>query len=257
MKILIVDDEKRAREGLCHLIGSLSGDYELVGIASNGQEALDQIVQVHPDVVFTDIKMPYMDGLTLIRNVREMKIQTQFVIVTVFADFEYARQSISLDVIEYILKPMTKEDVEKVLKRVKLRMQMGKNSEEESSNRLRDRYPNSHPLILQALDLIEKNYAGKINQREMAEDLNISPEYFSYLFSKNIGETFSTFLQNYRIQQAELLYSSGKCDRREVPYMTGFSDPKYFAKVFRRVTGQSPSEYISGNQRNTEKNETL
>lgn len=243
MKIIIAEDEQRAQEGLSHLLSSIPGDHEVVARASNGQTALDLILRLRPDVAFTDIKMPFMDGLTLIRTVRAHNLSTEFVVISAYADFELARQSISLDVAEYILKPITRKDLELTLNRLRKRLSGGLHCVQQSRT-LRQQYPDAHPLVLRALDMIENCYAGKINQRELAESLNISPEYFSYIFSKNIGETFSAFLRSYRIRRAQELYRTGSCDRREVPFAVGFSDAKYFNQVFRKITGMSPSEYI-------------
>lgn len=155
------------------------------------------------------------------------------------------QQSILLDVAEYILKPITRADVVNALARVERRIQGKRSYSVPKAVELREKYPDAHPLILRALDMIQARYAGKINQRELAEELGISPEYFSYLFSKNVREPFSAFLRRYRIERAKELYRTGSCDKREVPYAVGFSDAKYFNQVFRKITGMSPSEYLS------------
>lgn len=155
------------------------------------------------------------------------------------------RQSILLDVAEYILKPITRADVVNALARVERRIQGKRSYSVPKAVELREKYPDAHPLILRALDMIQARYAGKINQRELAEELGISPEYFSYLFSKNVREPFSAFLRRYRIERAKELYRTGSCDKREAPYAVGFSDAKYFNQVFRKITGMSPSEYLS------------
>lgn len=244
MKILIAEDEQRAREGLRKLLESISGDHEVVAQVSNGQTALEMILQLKVDVVFTDLKMPFLDGLSLIRAVRAHRLRTEFVVISAYADFEFARQAISLDVVEYILKPLSREEVEGVLKRLHSRLEGSWHCGSRSHSGLREKFPDAHPLVLRALDMIQSGYAGKINQKDLAKQLGISPEYFSYLFSKHIGETFSTFLRNYRIEQAQELYRSGSCDRKDVPYAVGFSDAKYFNQVFRKVTGVTPTEYI-------------
>ena len=243
MKILIAEDEQRAREGLARLIGTIPVECEIVGQASDGQQALELIHTLRPDVVFTDVKMPYLDGLGLIRAVRAMKLPTEFVVVSAYADFELARQSISLGVAEYLLKPVTLEELDQVVLRLSQRLQGKASFHSKQKKNLREQYPNAHPLILRALVMIQEGYAGKINQRDMAENLGISPEYFSYLFSKNIGTTFSAFLRDYRIERAKELYRAGSCDRKEVPYAVGFTDSKYFSQVFHKITGMTPSEY--------------
>lgn len=244
MRILVVEDEQRAREGLVKLLSSIPGDHQVVAQASNGQMALDLLVEVKPDVVFTDIKMPFVDGITLARTARAMNLPAEFVMISAYGDFELARQAISLDVVEYMLKPVTREDIERTLLRVKNRLNGKRTYSHAKTVNLREQYPDAHPIILRTLDVIQNGYVGKINQKNLARELGVSPEYFSYLFSKNIGQTFSVFLRNYRIEKAVALYRSNSCSKQDVPYMVGFSDPKYFGQVFRTVMGKSPAEYL-------------
>lgn len=245
MKIIIVENEQRARQGICRLIESIQGDYEVVAQASNGETALELIQQLNPDVVFTDMKMPYMDGITLIREVRAKNMTTEFVVISAHADFQMAQQSISLDVAEYLLKPITKNEIENVLARLlaRIRGERVYPDKESRDDSLRSQYPEVHPMVLRALDIIEKDYDKKINQTDLAEKLGISPQYFSYIFSRHIGEGFAAFLKKYRICQAKKLLQGG-VDKNEVAYMVGFSDIKYFQKVFREVTGKNLSEYL-------------
>lgn len=245
MKILIAEDEQRTRQGLARVLQSLGDKYEIVSQASNGKVALEMILEQKPDVVFIDIKMPFMDGLSVIEAARAQGVKSEFVIVSAYADFDFAKQSISLGVTEYLLKPLTRDEAQAVLKKIENKIS-GKNSYSiRKEKNLRDKYPDAHPMILQALDIIQDDYAGKINQKKLSEDLGLTQEYFSYLFSKNIGENFCTFLREYRIEQAQNMLREGGCDQREIPYQVGFSDSKYFKKVFREVTGKSPSEYLS------------
>ena len=86
------------------------------------------------------------------------------------------------------------------------------------------------------MNFIEKGYGSKINQKELAENLGISQEYLCYLFNKEIGVTFTKFVKNYRIEAAKKT-SFGRLSKEELPYHVGFSDPKYFNKVFRETVG--------------------
>ena len=242
MRMIVVEDEQRSREGLCRLLSALPGNHQLIGQASNGAAALELIMQLKPDLVFTDVKMPIMDGISLIASVRSYNMPTEFVITSGYADFEFARQGIALDVADYLIKPVTQEDVLRVLARVEWRLN-GRKTKAPGS-RLRSKYPDAHPTVLKSLDILESAYAGKLNQRDLAAELGVSPEYFSYLFSKSIGMTFSEFLRRLRVEKAQELYASGACPKQEVPYAVGFSDAKYFAQVFRSVTGESPAEYL-------------
>lgn len=246
LKIIIVENEQRARQGICRLIESISGDYEVVAQASNGETALELIRQLNPDVVFTDMKMPYMDGITLIRETRARNLTAEFVVISAHADFQMAQQCISLDVTEYLLKPITKSEMENVLTRLLARIKGQRlyPEQEKKDDSLRSGYPDAHPMVLRALDMIEKDYDKKITQTDLAEKLGISPQYFSYIFSRYVGEGFAAFLKKYRIRQAQKLLRESSTDKNQVAYMVGFSDIKYFHKVFREVTGKNLSEYL-------------
>lgn len=244
MRIIIAEDEQRAREGLEDQILSLGEDYQVIGMASDGKKALDLIRTLHPDAVFTDVKMPFMDGLELIRICRSENIHTEFVIISAYAEFEFAQRACSLGVTEYLLKPLNLEDLRKILEHLKEKAAGKKRYSWEKSTSLRDRYPNVHPLVKKVLDYIENNYNDRISQREIAKQLNISPEYLSYLFKKETGENFAKFLQSFRIDAAKKLFLAGNTNPDEVSEMVGFSDPKYFAKVFKETTGMSVRDFL-------------
>lgn len=247
MRIMIIEDEQRARRGLKNIILSVSAEDEIVAEAANGQNALELIRALKPDVVFTDIRMPYMDGLTLIRETRALGLKTKFVIISAYAEFEYARQAISLGVTEYLVKPLIMEDIVHALEAVREREKKASDSQQEYAT-LAEQYSDAHPVILRALKKIETEYASDLNQRQLASQLGISPEYFSALFKKNVGVSFVRFLRSYRIEIAKSLYKNGGVPRDEVPARVGFPDEKYYHRVFREVTGMSVGEYIRENQ---------
>jgi two-component system response regulator YesN len=241
---MIVEDEQRARRGLHNLIISISEEYEVISVASDGRRALEMIPTVKPDVVFTDIKMPYMDGIALIKAVKSLGIKTEFVIISAYEQFETARQAITLGVRDFLVKPVTLDEVTTILQRLNSNEYMvGR----ESIAELENRYPNAHPLILKALSIIRNNYSSKISEAFLAENLGMTKEYFSYLFHKDIGITYSKFLKKYRIEVAKTLLMNEGLAKEEIPYSVGFSDPKYFNKVFREIEGESITEYIKNN----------
>ena len=248
MRILIAEDEPRAMRGLKNLITSISEGYQIVAEAMDGRQALELLQQTKPEVVFTDLKMPYMDGMALIRAAHALECQTEFVLVTAYEEFDVAREAIGLGVFDYLVKPITVEDVAHVLER--LAAKLGGASEHGlPEGSLRDQYPSAHPLVRKTLHIIEESYASKLNQKELAQMLGISQEYLCYLFNKDVGEPFAKFVKKYRIEKAKYLLSSGRAAKDEVAYQVGFSDAKYFGKVFREVAGVSVAEYVRGLER--------
>ena len=246
MRILIAEDEQRARRGLKKVISSISNEYQIVAEVSDGRQALEMMQIVKPDVVFTDLKMPYMGGIELIKAAQAAGMSAQYVIVSAYEEFEYARQAITLGVKDYLVKPITVDEVKDLM----LRLEAEPHTEWLGSAQiqsLKQQYPDAHPLVRKALSFIETGYATKINQKELADNLGISQEYFCYLFNKDVGETFSKFLKKYRIETAKKLLLTG-VSKDEAAYSVGFSDPKYFNKVFREITGISAAEYIKENR---------
>ncbi len=247
MRILIAEDEQRARRGLKSLITSISDKYEVVAEVADGKQALEMMQIMKPDVVFTDLKMPYMDGISLIKSAQAINISTKYVIVSAYEEFEVARQAISLGVADYLVKPITYDEVQELLKRLESN---GKHQEKTGAySILKEQYPDVHPLVRKCLDFIENGYASKISQKELAENLGVSQEYLCYLFNKDIGEPFSKFVKNYRIEIAKHLLLSDSVRKEEIPYSVGFSDPKYFNKVFREIAGLSVAEYLKQNKK--------
>ena len=241
MTILIVEDEPRASRGLKNLIEQIGEDFHVVGEALDGKEALELIKMLNPDVVMTDIRMPVMDGMALIMAANAQFIKTKFVIISAYEEFETARKAISLGVADYLVKPIALEDVRQVLYKL---AHVDNSSADSEKNELVREYPGVHPLIRKSLIIIEKSYQSKFTQKDIAETLGVTAEYFSYLFAKNIGDNFARFLRKYRIEVAKKLLQEGKTDKDDIAYQVGFTDAKYFCKCFKEETGVSVNEYL-------------
>lgn len=145
-KILLVDDEEEVRTGIIKKIPWEELGYEVVGDAENGEDALEKVRILEPDLVLTDIKMPYMDGLTLAERIRQERSSTEIVIFSGFDDFEYAKQAIKLNIIEYILKPVNVEELTDILKRLKVRMDE-RIAEKRDVEALRENYKRILPVM--------------------------------------------------------------------------------------------------------------
>jgi len=144
--ILLVDDESAVREGIRNRTPWERYNFRVVGEAGNGIEALEMIEELHPDVVITDIKMPYLDGMELIKEIRKSHPPVTIIIISGYDEFTYAQQAIRYDVSEYVLKPVTSEDICNLLERT------AKHLDEDiiriqDQNRLKNVYNQALPLI--------------------------------------------------------------------------------------------------------------
>lgn len=114
-KILIVDDEQLIRDGLRKIIAWDEHGIEIAGEASNGLEALDAVQRLKPNLLLTDIRMPMMDGLKLIRTLREKRLDTKIIIISGYDDFQYVKEALKYGVENYIIKPINREELSSTL----------------------------------------------------------------------------------------------------------------------------------------------
>ena len=145
-RVLLVDDEEELRAGIRRKIDWDSLGFSLCGEAGNGQDALELAEHLNPDVVLTDIKMPFMDGLELCRRLKEQLPAVRLIVFSGFDDFEYARQAIGMNVFEYLLKPINALELSQVLARLHADMDTQR-AEQQDVQALRQRYEDSLPLL--------------------------------------------------------------------------------------------------------------
>lgn len=118
MRIVIVEDEAHIRTGMIRLLHQINPKYEVVGKAENGQSGFELICRERPDLIIVDIRMPDMDGLTMIRKLKEEKAGCRIVVLSAYSEFEYAREAIELGIVSYLLKPLKIAELKKALEQV-------------------------------------------------------------------------------------------------------------------------------------------
>lgn len=251
LKVLIVEDEDIIRKGLAYTIDWLSLGFVLCGEASNGEEGLNKIRELEPDVVIADIMMPKLNGIEMIRKARE-DVKFQSIILTSYAEFEYARQALELRAFDYLMKPVSVAELKEVMKKLQLQI------EEENKKELLYKQKNQgmdidklssgvsfkNPYVIKAIDIMKINYRDKISIEFIAEELGVSTSYLSRKFKEETGHTYLDFLNLYRVQQAIKLLDEGIYRVYQVSDMTGFTDYKHFCSVFKRYTNTSPTDFI-------------
>lgn len=244
MRIVVVEDEERSRTGLSHLIESVGKEFKVVGQARDGAEGIELIHHQLPDVVFVDIIMPVMNGLEMIEHIVEAgKAKCAFVIVSAHSDFEYARRALRSNAVDYILKPVTYEETERMLYKLSGTL----SSNPFAGGRVDELFPvpeGANPLVLSAIALVKEHYAGPLSLDDVASRLGVTNEYLSQLFSKQMSVGFTSYVKHYRVDAAKHLLLQQKWRIQDVAGMTGYQNAKYFIRVFREVTGLTPSEFV-------------
>ena len=163
-KVILVDDEEEVREAIRKRINWEEIGFTVAGTAENGEEALELAETCEPDVVMTDIQMPFMDGLTLLRKLKERFPDLRSVIFSGYDDFEYAKEAIRLESEEYILKPVDAEELRKVFARIKDRLDE-QIKQRRNVEQLSKYYEDSRPMMKEQLII------GLLEGRELQFDL--------------------------------------------------------------------------------------
>lgn len=244
-KVIIADDEYFLRKELKLTVPWAELGFELIYEAKDGIEAKEAVMKHKPNVLITDIKMPRMDGLTLVRELKKTKELTDLKIIVIsgYDEFNFAIEALRLGVVDFLLKPINDQSLLKNLKNIKKQLDsLNKPTEDKLKNKLNNK-PTGNIYIKRAQTYIEENYKEDIGVKEVAEHLKISESYLSKLFVKVLGIRFSEYVNYYKIMKSLDLLKQNQLKIHEISDEIGFNDYKYYSSVFKKVTGLTPSEY--------------
>ncbi len=245
---MLIDDEESARKLMKAGIDWESLGMEVCGEAASGIEAINIIDDIRPDIAFVDISMPFMNGIEFTQTATDRYPDLVIIIMTAFDEFEYARKCVSLPVFEYMLKPMVRSEVVKVLNRVKERLN------ERSSDLVDGEYDNMQAgsddadHIAKIKKYVEENYTDpKLNLAFVAQHFGFSSSYLSRKFKQDMGVNFVEYLTDMRMKKAIKLAGAGT-KMFVTASSVGIPDPNYFGRCFKKYTGVSYSDYLAGSE---------
>ncbi|HHV32811.1 MAG TPA: response regulator [Clostridiales bacterium] len=246
-KVVIIDDEDIIVEGLKKVVNWEKYGCEVAGTASDARSGARVIRETRPDILFTDIKMPEMDGLTMLAGLKGEFPEMQIAVLTGYRDFEYAKRAIHLGVSRYLLKPSKMGELEEALQFMtetlgKLHGEPQKPKEGPVEEAQNGNAANSF-IVRSALKYIETHYAEKLTLTEVAEKNYVSQWYLSKLLNKYTGKSFCDLLNQTRISKAEKLLEDPSLKIHEISDMLGFNDVTHFSKIFKKIKQVSPNEY--------------
>lgn len=232
--VYIADDEMWVIVGLKKRIEKTGLPFQVVGEANNGVMALEEIEKKKPDILFTDIRMPGYNGLELLELLRKKELDTKVVLISGYAEFEYAQSAIRNGAYDYLLKPIDQDKLQTVLERI-----LGDGSTE--SGNVQELVAPS--TIRKIMDEIKEHYTENITLTGLAEKYSISVSYLSELLKEHLQLSFSEYISSKRIQKAKELLADDSLSIEQIADQTGYNDYFYFTKVFKKNTGISPSKY--------------
>lgn len=229
-KVLIVDDEKLSRDYFVNIIDWNEYGFSCVHTAADGLEVYDKVLKYRYDLILTDIRIPGISGLDLIKKIQEIPHNPLFIIVSGYSEFEYAQTAMRLGVKYYLLKPVEENELRQIL--------------DEIVGRPKEHYSK---FVSEALSIIEENIGNEnLALKWLAADkLFMNMDYLGRLFRKEMGMPFSQYVIKKRIEMAkELLSSDPNIKVYVVAQMVGFGhNSQHFCDVFKKYTSFTPKEF--------------
>lgn len=268
-RLLIADDEKIEMMVLHRTLERRLGGLCQVFEADNGREAVAVYEREQIQIAILDIEMPGINGIQAAEWIRKRDKKCCIIFLTAFDEFSYARKAIAVRALDYLLKPYDEEElisvVEEAMRLVDEREGQGiekrdagaavpadkawrrEQAEGEEELEAVTSEPESNMRLSMVAEAIEtymrQNYREDISMQDAARAMNYSEAYFCKLFKQCFGKNFTARLAEYRVEAAKELLTGHMVNIREIGRAVGYEDSNYFAKVFKRITGQSPTEY--------------
>ncbi|MFB9275361.1 response regulator transcription factor [Cohnella cellulosilytica] len=236
IKAIFADDEILTLEMLELVIDWRKLGIEIAGKAANGLDAMELIERENPDLVLTDILMPHMDGIELIRRLSRSHPHIKVIILSAYGEFQYAQEAIRCGAIGYLVKPIDELELEELIKHSVL----GSQKVETSGGISHD---NSNELVRNAKAYIHDNFNRQISLDAISNHVLMSKNYLSSLFKRETGINLWDYVTLVRIEHAKKLLSSSRMKNYEISARIGYENPSYFTKMFKKATGMLPQEY--------------
>ena len=235
--ILIVDDEPIIRRGIKTFIDFEKYKINDIYEAEDGNSAFKVFSEILPDLVLLDINIPFKDGLTLAQEMKELKNDVKIAIISGYDYFEYAQKALKIGVEDYILKPVSKSDINEIISKLIYRLEEDKKYNE--ARKIINK--NNHSEIFDK-DLSNKKYKDTIIKK-IEEKYNEVSFNLSSLFKNLFGIPFQDYLNNIRMEKAKLLLLTTDLKNYEIAELVGIENFNYFNSKFKKTFGMTPKEF--------------
>lgn len=255
-RILVADDEPIERLVVTKKLQKFFPGQLEIFQAVNGREAAEIFERENCDIALLDIEMPGMNGLEASELIREKNRECSIVFLTAFDEFSYAKRAISVKALDYLLKPADDGELQTVIEeamQISERRRKGASLEaagREADVRRMEPGEGENPEITRISVVadkirhyIELHYQEDVSLQDLAGMMEYSDAYFCKIFKQCFDKSFIMYLSEFRMEKAKELLEDTMVNIKDVSSRVGYRDSNYFAKVFKRMTGNTPSEY--------------
>ena len=242
-RVALVDDERLILEGLSRVVPWESLGCRVAGTASDGREGLALIRREQPDMVLTDIRMPNMDGLTMLAALHSEFPRMQMTVLTAYRDFDYAKRALTLGVCRYLLKPSKMDEIHEAVRFMAARLDALSPPEEGSEEESAEGGEAGSFIVNAALEYMRSHCAEHISLADVADHVYVSQWHLSKLINRHTGQSFFDLIGGMRIDRAKVLLADPAMRVHAVAEEVGYNDVAHFSKSFKRIVGKTPGEY--------------
>lgn len=243
--ILVADDERLERLAVRKTIQDNFADECEIFEAEHGAMAIELIDTIVPHIAILDIKMPGISGIEVAQEIKTRFPECKMIMLTGYTYFNYAKECISIGVMEFMVKPFRDDDLSSNIQRA-----MSLIEEEAKKNSL---YQAPKEDIAEQIDesswvtlvknTLQEKFAQNISMEEVASQVGFSTHYFCRVFKQEFSVNFVDYLSNLRLSKACELLENPQTSVKEVCFQVGYSEPNYFSRVFKKAYGITPSQY--------------
>lgn len=236
-RVFLVDDEEVIVKQIADTVPWMDNGFEVIGFETNPLKAVERVLELKPNVVFTDLRMPNLDGHTFMRTVRENGLDTEFVMLSAYGTFEDARTFFQQEGFDYLLKPLQMPEVQLVLEKLAGKLSRKYPMKLESDDDI------ANPAFIELVDYVKINFKEKSTLEQLSKKFGLSPGYICNLFAKHYNTTLTCFVTQIRMEHAVKLIKDKEYSLKIIASECGYKDYFYFNKVFRGYYGMAPSQY--------------
>lgn len=247
-RVLLVEDDEALRYVYTRMHAWQENGFCLAAQAANGKQALEQLDRERFDLIVTDIRMPFVDGLELLRELRRREIQTPVILVSSYGEFEYAREGLVLGAFDYIVKPFREEQLRAVLSRAA--QSLSAHAEEDSQFALvretlekLDIPVQEDSFVHTLAAFLAAHMQSVVTMEQAAEHMGLSKDYFGKQCRSHTGMAFGALYNHVRVAYAMQLLRESTDRAGEISERLGFASPDYFTRIFKEIAGCTPSAY--------------
>lgn len=238
-QVLIVDNEPISKITLRSMVDWEALGYQICAVSASSEEALEMAKHFYPDLMICELKMPVMDGFSLMQEMKRLEIPCEFLILSNCENINYMKTALRLGAVDYLLKyDLNPEELTRQLEHIRAILE-----QRAQRKSLSTESPTYSPEVAKAISYIEEHYHHKLALPSISRHVGLSLGYLCQVFKKETGLSINAYINQLRMVKAGELLMDSNNYIKEVAAAVGIEDQLYFSRLFKRYYGVTPSKY--------------